>query len=63
MAIAYVIEEAADVGDRVMLGGFDHEGWNGHPFDAERVLIERYIVEGRLRRLTAAPQRYADCGA
>lgn len=63
MAIAYVIEEAADVGDRVMLAGFDHEGWNGHPFDAERVLIERYIVEGRVRRLTAVPQRYADCGA
>lgn len=62
MAIAYVIEEAANPGDGVMLAGFDHQGWSGHPFDAERVLVERYIIDGRIRRLTAAPQRYAHCG-
>lgn len=39
----------------VTLAGFGHEGWDGHPFDAERRLVERLVGEGRLRRLPAAP--------
>ncbi|MBO9100503.1 MULTISPECIES: Urease operon accessory protein [unclassified Rhizobium] len=63
MALAYVMEEAAGPDDRVILAGFDHKGWNGHPFDAERILVERFIAEGRIRRLAANDFRYAECDA
>ncbi|RWY88010.1 Urease operon accessory protein [Rhizobium leguminosarum] len=35
----------------VTLAGFGHVGWEWHPFAAERQLVDRYIDEGRLRRL------------
>lgn len=50
MAIAYVLDQAV-VGDEVVLAGFDHRGWSGHPFDAERKLIDGFIADGRLRRI------------
>lgn len=39
----------------IALAGFTHVGWEGHPFAAERQLVDRWIAEGRLRRLDAAP--------
>jgi hypothetical protein len=51
IAISYVIGEVAANDDTVLLAGFGHQGWSGHPFAAERELIERYIVKGRLHRL------------
>jgi len=33
------------------LVGFDHSGWSGHPFAAERALINAYVESGLLRRL------------
>lgn len=51
IAISYVIGEVADDDDTVLLAGFSHEGWSGHPFAAERDLVEGYIVKGQLRRL------------
>lgn len=51
IAIAYIVAELAGPEDSVMLAGFDHQGWSGHPFSAERQLIDRYVLEGRLRRL------------
>lgn len=51
IAIAYVIGEVADPGERVFLAGFSHQGWDGHPFDAERALVERLIAQGHVRRL------------
>jgi hypothetical protein len=40
------------------LAGFSHEGWEWHPFAAERKLIDRYHDEGKLYRLpaTAGPE-------
>ena len=32
------------------LAGFGHVGWDGHPFAAERQLVDSYIVAGRLKR-------------
>jgi hypothetical protein len=46
-----VIGEVAAAEDMVMLAGFGHHGWSGHPFDAERDLIESYVARGKLRRL------------
>lgn len=51
MVITYFLEEAAGFGDQILLAGFDHCGWSGHPFDAERLLIEGLIYEGRLQRI------------
>ncbi|MBA9035803.1 Urease operon accessory protein [Rhizobium leguminosarum] len=54
MAISYALEEVSKPGDEIILAGFDHQGWGGHPFNVERMLIDNYIAEGRLRRLTAS---------
>lgn len=51
ITIAYVIGEIAGPDDTVLLAGFSHRGWNGHPFDAERKLVERLIDQGHVRRL------------
>lgn len=37
--------------DTLILAGFGHSGWDGHPFDAERRLVDRYITSGRVMRL------------
>lgn len=37
--------------DTIILAGFGHSGWDGHPFDAERRLVDRYIAGGRVMRL------------
>jgi hypothetical protein len=72
MAITYVLDEEAGRGNEILLAGFDHCGWSGHPFDAERLLIERQIdaerllierqiADGRLRRIAASPSRGSSC--
>lgn len=38
----------------VTLAGFGHEGWEWHPFAAERKLIDSYCATGRVRRLSVA---------
>lgn len=53
VAIAYVIGEVAAPGDQVLVAGFSHQGWDGHPFDAERGFVERLITQGQLQRLYA----------
>jgi hypothetical protein len=53
VVIADVLENLAGAGDDVLLAGFGHQGWPGHPFAAERRWIETRIAEGRLRRLGA----------
>lgn len=35
------------------IAGFTHVGWDGHPFAAEARLVDRWVAEGRLRRLDA----------
>ena len=35
----------------ISLAGFDHAGWAGHPFAAERRLIDAYIRRGLVTRL------------
>jgi hypothetical protein len=37
--------------DDIAITGFSHTGWNGHPFAAEKRLVESYLAAGRLRRL------------
>ena len=48
IVIADVLARFAD--SRVLLAGFGHTGWDGHPFAAERELVESYVAGGRVRR-------------
>lgn len=45
---------AANPDAEISVAGFGHQGWEWHPFAAERQLVDRYEVEGRLRRLSAS---------
>lgn len=57
LAIAYVLDEIATPEDCVALAGFDHEGWDGHPFEAERRLVNGLVASGRLARLSEPARR------
>ncbi|PZU84535.1 MAG: Urease operon accessory protein [Shinella sp.] len=52
VVVAHVLSEPAFAADTICLAGFSHEGWEGHPFSAERRLIGSLIVSGRLTRLS-----------
>lgn len=51
IAIAEVLEHWPRPGDRVVLAGFGHAGWEWHPFAAERRYVDDLISKGRLLRL------------
>jgi hypothetical protein len=51
IAIAEVLAHWQRPGDRVVLAGFGHAGWEWHPFAAERRYVDDLISKGRLSRL------------
>lgn len=51
IVIAHVLDNIAEDGDRVSIAGFGHEGWQWHPFAAERRWVESRIAAGQLDRL------------
>ncbi|OLP44242.1 Urease operon accessory protein [Rhizobium oryziradicis] len=53
MVMAYLLNDPAFVGDEIAFAGFSHQGWDGHPFEAERQLVNAYVSAGRLTRLAA----------
>ena len=55
IVIAHVLENIAAAGDRVCLAGFGHEGWQWHPFAAERRWVDAHVAAGRLDRLDHPP--------
>ncbi|WP_370868847.1 Urease operon accessory protein [Ectorhizobium quercum] len=63
LTIAYVLGEIARPQDTVRLAGFDHRGWDGHPFDAEQRLVETLVCGGRLSRLSPPAQRLFSASA
>ncbi|PZM14161.1 Urease operon accessory protein [Rhizobium tubonense] len=50
IVIAEILASHPD--DHIVIAGFGHVGWDGHPFAAERRLVESYISAGRLRRFS-----------
>lgn len=46
-----ILSDPRHVKDTIILAGFGHTGWDGHPFDAERRLTDQLITSGRLMRL------------
>ena len=49
IVIGEVLDSYPD--DDVVLAGFGHIGWEGHPFAAEKQLVDSLVKAGRLRRL------------
>ncbi|WP_156378639.1 MULTISPECIES: Urease operon accessory protein [unclassified Rhizobium] len=46
-----MLSDPAHAEDTIILAGFGHTGWDGHPFEAERRLTDHHIASGRLMRL------------
>lgn len=55
VAIAHALENLAEERDRVSIAGFSHEGWEWHPFAAERRWVDALVTAGRLDRLDHPP--------
>jgi hypothetical protein len=51
IVIAHVLENVAEQGDRISIAGFGHQGWQWHPFAAERRWVNALIAAGHLDRL------------
>lgn len=51
VAIAHVLTAIKEVGDEIFIAGFEHQGWDLHPFEAEKKLIDGWIASGDLVRL------------
>lgn len=51
MVMAHVLKDPAYAGDEIAFAGFSHQGWDGHPFEAERQWVNAYVTSGRLTRL------------
>ena len=52
VAITEVLDHYRDPGDQVFLAGFGHQGWDGHPWAAEKAWVEDLIRHGLLARLS-----------
>lgn len=63
LAIAYVLCLHEAVNDAVVIAGFTHEGWHGHPFHAEKQLVGAFEAAGRLNNLSSISRPSASQGA
>lgn len=52
VTIADLIENRMEADDRIGLAGFSHQGWDGHPWDAERRYLEPLEAKGLVTRIT-----------
>jgi hypothetical protein len=50
VAISEVLGAFSAPGDRVCLAGFGHQGWEWHPWEAERRWVEWLIKQGKLEK-------------
>lgn len=51
VVIQALLSDPRHASDTIILAGFGHSGWDGHPFDAERRLVDQHIASGRVMRL------------
>lgn len=51
VVIQALLSDPTHAEDTIILAGFGHSGWDGHPFEAERRLVDQYISSGRVLRL------------
>ena len=58
-----VLNDPDHADDTILLAGFGHEGWDGHPFATERQFIDALISRGRLMRLQPLAIPFVSQGA
>jgi hypothetical protein len=51
VAIAEFLDHYRKPDDQVFLTGFGHQGWDGHPWEAEKTWMDDLVGRGELRRL------------
>jgi hypothetical protein len=61
IVIAEVMDKFPDA--YISLAGFGHQGWEWHPFAAERQLVDRYVAAGRVTRFYATAPFSSSQGA
>jgi len=59
VAIAEFITHYRKPDDEIFLAGFGHQGWDGHPWMAEKAWVEELVQKGKLRRLEFS-DKYGD---
>lgn len=50
-------------GDQLFLAGFGHQGWEWHPWCAERQWVDSLAKQGKLRRLDSTSQKQPSVGS
>jgi len=63
IVIAEFLAHYRQPSDDLFLAGFGHQGWDGHPWDAEREWVNGLTADHKLTRLTAIPSRHFASGA
>jgi hypothetical protein len=63
IVIAEFLTHYRKPGDEVLLAGFGHQGWEWHPWAAEREWVEDLISHGRLARLAIDSSKRFASGA
>ncbi len=53
VVIAHLLSAPEHAGDEIVLAGFGHQGWEWHPFAAERAWVEARLDGHRLSRIEA----------
>jgi len=51
VVIQALLSDPRHTSDTIILAGFGHSGWDCHPFEAERRLVDQLIASGRVMRL------------
>lgn len=57
VTIADLIENHLADDDRILLAGFSHQGWEWHPWEAERLYLEPYEASGFITRIRENEQQ------
>jgi hypothetical protein len=63
VTVAEFLNAFTQPGDRIQLVGFGHQGWEWHPWDAERQWVDARLAEGKLNRLFEYASRRSASGA
>jgi hypothetical protein len=63
VAVAEFLSNFMQASDTVHLAGFGHQGWEWHPWEAERRWVDARIAAGDLARLTPFSSRRSASGA
>jgi hypothetical protein len=63
VAVAEFLAHYRKPDDEIFLAGFGHQGWDGHPWEAERRWVDDLIQRGQLARLSIKYSRHYVQGA